>query len=98
MEIRVPSVFNPWPKSLAGATMAEKEIHTMNAEAIREWLTAQPFRPFELHLSNGEVYEVRHPELVAMARTHLALADPAADRIKFIALMHINSIGALQTA
>ena len=70
----------------------------MNADAIREWLRRQPFEPFQLRLSNGELYEVRHPELVALARTHLALADPSADRIQFIALMHINSIGALQTA
>ena len=70
----------------------------MNADAIQEWLRRQPFQPFEMRLSNGDVYEVRHPELVALARTHLALADPAADRIRFVALMHVNSIGALQTA
>ena len=70
----------------------------MNAEAIREWLRRQPFEPFQLRLSHGELYEVQHPELAALARTHLALADPAADRIQFIALMHVNSIGALQTA
>jgi hypothetical protein len=70
----------------------------MNANAIREWLRREPFEPFQLRLSNGEVYEVRHPELVALARTQLALADPAADRIQFIALMRVNSIGALQTA
>ncbi len=70
----------------------------MNADAVREWLHRQPFEPFVMGLSNGERYEVRHPELVALARTHLALADPAADRIKFIALMHINTINALQPA
>ncbi len=70
----------------------------MNADAIHEWLRRQPFQPFEMRLSNGEIHEVRHPELVLLARTHLALADPAADRIQFIALMHVNSIGALQTA
>ena len=70
----------------------------MNAEAIRDWLTRQPFEPFELRLSNGEHYELRHPEVVALARTHMAIADPAADRITFVAFMHVNSIAALQTA
>jgi hypothetical protein len=70
----------------------------MNAEAVREWLQRQPFQPFVMALSNGEQCEVRHPELVLLARTHLALADPAADRIRFIGLMHINTIDALQPA
>jgi len=43
-------------------------------------------------------YEVRHPELLALARTHLVLVDPVTDRTEFIALMRVNSIGALQTA
>ena len=70
----------------------------MNEETIREWLRRRPFEPFELHLSNGERYEVRHPELVALARTRMAIADPAADRIAHVALVHVNSIAALQTA
>jgi hypothetical protein len=70
----------------------------MNADALREWLQRQPFAPFVMCLSTGERCEVRHSELVAMARTHLALADPAADRIRFISLMHINTIDGVQPA
>jgi len=70
----------------------------MNAETIREWLTRQPFEPFELRLSNGEHYQVRHPEVVAIGRNRIAIADPTTDRFVHIALVHINSIEALQTA
>jgi hypothetical protein len=70
----------------------------MNAEAIREWLNRQPFEPFELRLSNGETYQVRHPEIVAIGRHKMAVVNPETDRITHIALIHINSIQARQTA
>ena len=45
----------------------------MNAETIREWLNRQPFEPFELRLSNGDVFQVRHPEVLAIGRDRVAL-------------------------
>jgi hypothetical protein len=69
----------------------------MNAETIREWLTRRPFEPFELRLSNGEVYSVRHPEVVAIGKNRLAVVEPETDRFVHIALIHVNSIEALQT-
>jgi hypothetical protein len=70
----------------------------MNADTIREWLRRQPFEPFELRLSNGEHYQVRHPELLAIGKNRLAIVDPTTDRFVHVALVHINSIEALQTA
>jgi hypothetical protein len=70
----------------------------MNAETVREWLIRQPFEPFEIRLSNGEVHQVRHPELAALGRHKMAVVNPDTDRITHIALVHINSIQALQTA
>lgn len=68
----------------------------MNMETIREWLQRQPFEPFELHLSNGEIYQVRHPENVALAKTRIAVSYPEEDRIIHCSLVHINGIAALQ--
>ena len=70
----------------------------MSADTIREWVNRQPFEPFEIRLSNGEVHQVRHPEVVAIGRDRVAVFDPHADRFVHIALIHINSIQALQTA
>lgn len=69
----------------------------MNMETIREWLRREPFEPFEIRLSNGEVHQVRHPENVALAKTRIAVAYPEADRMVHCSLVHINSIAALQT-
>jgi hypothetical protein len=70
----------------------------MNVEAIREWLNRRPFEPFVLRLSNGETYDVRHPELVALGKNRIVVADPETDRFVHLSLIHVNSIEALQTA
>jgi hypothetical protein len=70
----------------------------MNMDTIREWLHRQPFEPFVLRMSNGEVHEVRHPECVALAKTRIAVSFPEQDRIVHLALIHVNAIEALQAA
>lgn len=68
----------------------------MNMDTIREWLHREPFEPFEIRLSNGEVHVVRHPENVAIAKTRMAISYPETARIVHCALVHIDSIEALQ--
>ena len=70
----------------------------MNMETIHELLNRRPFQPFEIRLSNGEVYQVRHPANVALAKTRMAIACPEADRIVLCSLVHINSVEAVQAA
>jgi hypothetical protein len=70
----------------------------MNADTIREWLNRRPFEPFEVRLSNGEHHQVRHPEVVAIGKNRIAIADPETDRIVHVALIHVNSVAALQAA
>ncbi len=70
----------------------------MNADTIREWLSHQPFEPFVLRLSNGENHQVRHPEVIAVGKNRVIIIDPNTDRAVYVALVHVNSIEALQTA
>ena len=70
----------------------------MNMETIRDLLYRQPFKAFEIRLSDGEAYQVRHPENVALAKTRIAIAYPEADRIVLCSLIHINRIEALRAA
>lgn len=70
----------------------------MNMETIREWLDRQPFEPFVLLMSNGEVHEVRHPEHVALSKGRIAVAYPDVDRFVHRSLIHVNNIEALQPA
>jgi hypothetical protein len=70
----------------------------MNMETIREWLRREPFEPFEIRLSNGEVHPIRHPENVALGKIRIVIAYPEVDRMVHCSLVHINSIEALQSA
>lgn len=70
----------------------------MNPESIRQLLRAQPFEPFEIRMSNGGTYAVRHPESVIPTGSRLIWVDPAADVINILSLLHINSYQMLQPA
>lgn len=59
-------------------------------------LRLRPFQPFRLHVSDGMVYDVRHPEMlmVAVASTVVGLpaagqALPQVERYEIIDLRHI---------
>jgi len=50
----------------------------MTAEDIRDFQRAKPFRPFRLTLTNGEEFDVKHPELILAAGGMVYLLREAA--------------------
>jgi hypothetical protein len=70
----------------------------MNTETIREFVNKRPFDPFVIRLSNGEAYEVRHPENIMILKTRLVIGYPEIDRVVQVGLIHVNSIENLQAA
>ena len=52
----------------------------MNRETIQELLQRRPFEPFTIHMTNGERFEVRHPEMAMLLKTKLIVGDPDHDR------------------
>jgi hypothetical protein len=70
----------------------------MNAETIRELLQRRPFQPFVIRMSNGDVFEVKHPELALLLKTRIIIGDPENDRSWICSLVHINAIETPQPA
>ena len=77
----------------------------MRPDDINNVLRRQPFQPFRVHLSNGQAFEVRHPELAAVGRSTMFIGLPAPDLppttydlFEIIALMHINRLEPLPFA
>lgn len=64
----------------------------MTPEAIQELLKRQPFEPFEVHLSNGTVHEVRHPEFAMLSPSRLVILDPVADRLAIVSLFQVAEL------
>jgi hypothetical protein len=49
-------------------------------------------------MSNGEVHEIRHPECALVMKTKVIVGYPDDDRSVTCALVHVNSIEALQAS
>jgi hypothetical protein len=74
----------------------------MNAQVLNELLNRRPFDPFRVRLSNGDVFDVRHPEAALLLRTGLYIALPAdngdlPDRAVYCALLHIAAVESVAT-
>lgn len=68
----------------------------MRQHEIRDILRTEPFQPFQIRLSNGEKYNIPHPELAALTRHSLVVVIPQrngkdADRVVQCDLVHIVS-------
>ena len=70
----------------------------MNAETVRELLRRRPFEPFKLRMTNGDVFEIKHPEMAIVLKTKVIIGDPENDRSWICSLIHIASIEAPQAA
>jgi hypothetical protein len=48
----------------------------MTAEELIELLAERPFKPLRLHLSDGRIREIRHPEMAVVAEDAIAIGVP----------------------
>ena len=65
---------------------------------------ARPFVPFRLVVSEGGSYEIRHPDMIMVARRSVVVGLPApddesiADTTHLIALIHVVRVEPLESA
>ena len=72
----------------------------MTLEALRAMLTRRPFEPLRVKTSNGEVFEIRHPEMASLARSAMVIVHPTAsgeptDKVEYVSYLHIASVETL---
>ena len=48
----------------------------MTAEELIELLAERPFKPLRLHLSDGRIRDIRHPEMAIVAEDAIAIGVP----------------------
>ena len=68
----------------------------MNAETFRDLLRRQPFEPFEIRMTNGDVHPVRHPEVVMLVGGRAVVGYPETERIAILSLLHVAAIEMLR--
>jgi hypothetical protein len=69
----------------------------MDPQEVIDLLRRQPFEPFRIHLTDGTVYEVRHPDqcIVTFSAVHVALPKRQASYAAGVAknaLVHVNRL------
>jgi hypothetical protein len=69
----------------------------MRPEDLLELTRAKPFQPFRVYLSDGVMYEIRHPDMAIVQRSKITVAVPGpegpegpAERTVNCALIHIT--------
>jgi hypothetical protein len=76
----------------------------MRPDELTELLRRQPFTAFRMHLTTGQTYEIRHPELLWVHRQSADIAmdpDPKTgviDRTERVSLLHIVRIEVVEPA
>jgi hypothetical protein len=60
-------------------------------EQLTKRMTATPFQPFLIKMSDGKVYEVRHPENLAIGKHFRVLIEPESGRTDDLDLLHVTS-------
>ncbi len=71
----------------------------MRPDLLRQLLSERPFRPFRVHVSDGALYDVPHPEAGRLLGATLyvivrasGFAGPPGERIAYISLIHITRL------
>lgn len=67
----------------------------MNTETMLSLLRRQPFQPFEVRMSNGDAYQIRHPEMALLLKSNLILGSRESDDFNFCSLLHVADVMAI---
>ena len=77
----------------------------MSPEDILIFVNRRPFEPFRLFVTDGSVYEIRHPEMVMMGKRSLAVGlaqtnaqPPLYDRLAIVALLHVTRVEPIEVS
>ena len=69
----------------------------MTVQTFRDYLAAQPFKPFRVVMSSGQYYDVRHPEMAWVTKSDLLVGIPELDEDvpathRTLSLLHITAV------
>jgi hypothetical protein len=74
----------------------------MRREEILQRLQAEPFQPFRIHLTNGTVHIIRHPEMAMVTAHGVVIGVPKANTAGSlledylaVSLLHVAQIDTL---
>jgi len=67
----------------------------MNTATMLDLLRRKPFQPLEIRMSNGDVHQIRHPEMAMMLKSNIFLGSVESDNFEFLSLLHVVDVKAI---
>lgn len=70
--------------------------------AMIEFVSAEPFRPFRIHMASGRAFEIGHPEMIKVGRSSVTVymrpesGPDQLDRWQEVSLMLLESVEPLE--
>jgi hypothetical protein len=69
----------------------------MTLQTFRDLLKQSPFKPFRLVMSNGQTYDVRHPEMTFLSKTSIYVGVDEADdgipaEFRICSFLHVTAV------
>jgi hypothetical protein len=64
----------------------------MTAETLRTLIHAAPFRPFHIHLADGQRVPVRHPDFIALSGSRVAVVIQPDESTSYIDAMLVTAM------
>ncbi len=64
----------------------------MIIDAIREFMSREPFHPFRIRASSGKSYLVTNPSLVVPMKSWVFIAAPNSDKFATVPYLHVASV------
>ncbi|MCK6484787.1 MAG: hypothetical protein HUU22_16345 [Phycisphaerae bacterium] len=64
-------------------------------DTIRELLHRLPFKPFRILTTCDESFVVRNPDLVALMKSEIFIAQPNSDRRSYVPWLHVAAVDML---
>ena len=71
---------------------------------VLDYVTAEPFLPFQMHMASGRTFEVGHPEMIRVGRSSVTVymrpegESTTAERWQEVSLMLLESIEPLDVS
>lgn len=74
----------------------------MTRQTILDYVKAEPFRPFRIHMASGRTFDIRHPEMLKVLKSYVVVFESGgnetdlSDRFETISLMLTESVSYLE--
>jgi hypothetical protein len=74
----------------------------ITSQRVLDYVKAEPFRPFRIHLASGRTFDIRHPEMIKVLKNYILIfrstsATPdIPDEAETVSLMLTESISDIE--